>query len=143
MVAGTWGSHTMKIAICGSMTFVDEMEALAAVLTAAGMTVATPVRDEGEVNWSGLDDDAAAAAKARYVADYLAVIRRCDVVLIANYEKAGVRGYVGANALVEAAFGYALGKTVAFLNPPGPQPCRLEAMAMMTMCLDGDVRRLR
>jgi hypothetical protein len=58
-------------------------------------------------------------------------------VLIANFPRAGVTGYVGPNALVEAAFGRAMGKPVAFPNRPGEQGCQLEALALMTVCLDG------
>jgi hypothetical protein len=58
-------------------------------------------------------------------------------VLVANFEKHGIEGYVGPNTLVEAAFAHATGRKVAFLNRPGDQPARLEALAMMTTCLYG------
>ena len=65
------------------------------------------------------------------------VIRAADVVLIANFDKHGIEGYVGPNALVEAAFGHALGKAVVFLHSPGRQASQFEALAMMTKCLHG------
>ncbi|MDQ0462893.1 hypothetical protein QO010_000641 [Caulobacter ginsengisoli] len=127
----------MKIAICGSMSFIDEMEAIAADLRAHVEAVFTPVREEGDLDWDSLPLEQAVDRKRGYLLGYLEQIRACDGVLIANFEKHGVAGYVGPNTLVEAAFAHAAGKPVAFLNPPGPQPARLEALAMMTICLDG------
>jgi hypothetical protein len=129
----------VRISICGSMTFIDQMEALASSLRERGLSVATPVREERDQAWSELGLDAAVRAKARYVTGYLEEIRVSDLVLVANYDKAGIAGYVGPNALIEAAFARALGKPAVFLHRPGPQPCQLEAMAMMTTCLDGDL----
>jgi hypothetical protein len=124
------------------MTFIDSMEALASVLRRPEVAVDTPVREEADITWDNLTLDEATVAKSRYVEGYLEVIRSSDLVLIANYDKGGVTGYVGANALIEAAFAHALGKPVAFLNLPGPQSCRLEALALMSTCLDGDISRL-
>lgn len=124
------------------MTFIDGMETLASVLRGPEIAVDTPAREEAGVTWDNLTLDEATVAKSRYVEAYLEVIRRSDLVLIANYDKGGVAGYVGANALIEAAFAHALGKPVAFLHRLGPQSCRLEALALMSKCLDGDISRL-
>lgn len=132
----------MKICICGSMSFIDEMEAMGAILLGKGHGVTTPEREERERRWETLPLDEAVRLKAGYVGGYLEVIRQTDLVLIANYDKSGVAGYVGANALVEAAFAFALGKPVVFLNAPGVQPCQLEALALMGACLGGDLSRL-
>ena len=123
------------------MTFIDQMEALALDLRHAGLSVVTPVREEQGVDWSGLELPMAVRAKAQYLNSYLEEIRTSDLVLIANYDKSGIAGYVGPNALIEAAFAHALGKPVVFLHTPGPQACQLEAWAMMAVCLEGDPSR--
>lgn len=132
----------MKISICGSMVFVDQFEALAETLRADGYAVCTPVREEAAARWEEMSQGEAVALKVGYISNYLEEIRSSDVVLIANYAKGAVAGYVGANSLIEAAFGFALGKPVAFLFEPGEQPCRLEALSLMTTCLDGEVSNL-
>lgn len=132
----------MRIAICGSMTFIDEMEAIAAELRPQATSVATPVREEHEAPWESLSLEDAVRRKQSYLFGYLERIRASDVVLIANFARNGVDGYVGPNTLVEAAFAHAEGKAVVFLNTPGPQPARLEALAMMTTCLAGAPARL-
>ena len=47
-------SEDMRIAICGSMTFMDEMEAIAAELRPQATSVATPLREEREAPWESL-----------------------------------------------------------------------------------------
>lgn len=133
----------MKISICGSMAFVDQFDALAEMLRADGHAVCTPVREEAAARWEEMSQGQAVALKVGYISNYLEEIRSSDLVLIANYAKDAVVGYVGANSLVEAAFGFALGKPVAFLFEPGEQPCRLEVLSLMTACLNGEVSNLR
>jgi hypothetical protein len=130
------------VCICGSMSFIDDMEGLRAILRSAGFAVTTPVRGERKIGLSNIDDDEAMIIKRRYIDGYLDEIRKSDAVLIANYPKNGIEGYVGANALMEAAFGYALGLPVILLFEPGPQRCRLEIRSIMQECLDGDPSQL-
>lgn len=135
-------SSPSAISLCGSMRFVDAMEALAAELCAQGHTVHTPEREEDGVDWDRLSPEAAVARKAGFLNGHFSKIRQSDLVLIANYEKNGIPGYIGANTLMEAACGHALGKPVYLLFPPGAQSCHLEALAVCTAVLDGKVSSL-
>ena len=130
------------VCICGSMSFIDQMERLGVVLQTAGFKAITPVREERLIRWSEIDEDEAAVAKRRFIDGYLEEIRESDALLIANYAKNGIEGYIGANSLMEAAFGYALGLPVVLLFDPGLQPCRLEVRSIMHSCLDGDPTKL-
>ena len=132
-----------RIVICGSMTFIDEMETLAAELESLGFQATTPVREEAAFIWGELSETEAASAKRVLIDGHFEAIRMCDVVLIANYDKHGVSGYVGANTLMEAACGHALAKPVVFLNPLGPQSCKLELAAISSGVLDGQPGRLQ
>lgn len=107
-----------------------------------GFAVSTPVREERSVAWDSINLVEAVRLKSGYISGYLQEIRSADFVLIANYEKSGIAGYVGANSLIEAAFAYALAIPVIFLYEPGNQACRLEALAMMKSCLNGDISGL-
>ena len=42
-------------------------------------------------------------AKKQYIQEHMERIRASDSVLIANYSKSGVAGYVGPNTLIEIA----------------------------------------
>lgn len=115
------------LSICGSMDFIDEMEAIANKLTASGWAVFTPQRAETGFRWEDLRVEERIQRKKVYIDAHLENIRRSTTVLIANYPKNGIDGYIGANSLMEAAFAYTLGVPVYFLFPIGIQGCQLEA----------------
>lgn len=129
---------TFSIAICGSMSFVDEMEAIAISLEALGYQAITPVREERNFDWSDLKSTEVIAQKRYYIGRHLDIIRQSDAVLIANLPKRGIEGYVGPNTLMEVAFAHAAGVPVMFLNDPTGQENGLECIAVSSGCLSGD-----
>lgn len=136
---------TLSIAICGSMSFVDEMEAIAISLESLGYQAITPVREERDFDWLDLESPEIIALKRSYIDRHLDIIKHSDAVLIANLPKRGIEGYVGPNTLMEVAFAHALGVPVIFLNDPSAQGSGLECIAIASGFLSGDatgVRRL-
>lgn len=121
------------------MTFIGEMEAFADALRSVGFRVETPVREEVAVDWNSLSEVQSFELKRAYIDAHLAKIRESDLVLLANYRKNGVDGYIGANSLMEAAFAYALGVPVAYLRPVGDQPCRLEVLSISQLVTGEDI----
>ncbi|MBT6144519.1 MAG: hypothetical protein HN712_06805 [Gemmatimonadetes bacterium] len=132
-------TNQKSICICGSMAFIDEMESMAASLRIAGYAVATPISEESSSNWDSLSEDESFALKRNYIDAHLAKIKQSDLVLLANYPKNGIGGYIGANSLMEAAFAYALGIPVAYLEQIGEQPCRLEALSISQAIVGEDI----
>ncbi len=135
-------TNRKRISICGSMTFINDMEVLGARLIDAGYEVNTPAREEVKLDWSSMPDEESLKLKRIYIDGYLEKIRNSDLVLIANYPKDGIAGYIGANALMEAAFAYALGIPVVYLKRPGNQSCRLEAHSISRVILNDDIQAL-
>jgi hypothetical protein len=127
------------IAICGSMAFLDEMEQIACTLSGFGCEALTPVREEHGLDWTSLSRPEMLALKKSYVDIHLDKIRRADAVLIANFSKHGVEGYVGPNTLMEAAFAYGAGIPVLFLHDPFHQANGLECASISRECVNGDV----
>lgn len=136
------GKRGSVITVCGSMSFIDEMEAVAQELETKGLSVLTPVREEHGRDWATLSRDESVAMKREYVDIHLAKIRGCDAVLVANLPKHGIQGYVGPNTLMEAAFAHAIGIPVIFLHDPFYQPNGLECASISAGCLDGDPGRI-
>lgn len=118
------------------------MEKIADELRNGGFRATTPVREEGSLDWSALSSDQAIAAKRQFLIGYFDKIRGGDAVLIVNIKKHGIEGYVGANTLMEAACGVALGKPVFYFNDLGNQSCRLEALAVSAGILKGDAGKI-
>lgn len=128
-----------SICLCGSMAFIDEMEEIADRLATMGYRASAPAREERELKWSHLPAAEAVILKKSFVDGYLAKIRQADALLIANYQKHGIAGYVGPNTLMEAAFGYTMGIPIIFLHDPSNQSCGLECLAIASGCLNGEI----
>lgn len=124
------------------MAFIDEMERIAMALEDLGFKALSPVREEHGLDWTSLSRTEMLTLKKAYVDIHLDKIRRSDAVLIANFRKHGVEGYVGPNTLMEAAFAYAAGIPVIFLHDPCDQANGLECASISRGCIDGDVARV-
>lgn len=119
------------------MAFINEMEALAHKLESTEFATYTPKRSESADEWSGLPPQEMLAKKRAYIDEHLNLIRQSDYILIANYPKNGIGGYVGANALMEAAFAHALDIPVFVLFPIGEQGCKFELESIAAEIFDG------
>ena len=137
----------MKIFICASMYFAKEMlEAqeklkkmrhIAEVPCDAQEFVDNPkmTTDNHEENYKWcINND---------------IIRKCfnsiaenDAILLLNYPKNGINGYVGASGLMEIGLAYYLNKKIFLLYPP-PPPKEVksshEILVMQPIILNGDL----
>jgi hypothetical protein len=115
----------MKIFICGSMHFSKEMLELEKKLEAAGHWAKVPcdtnvfaqdsskTTDNHEENYKYcLEND---------------IVRQCfndiaesDAILVANYPKEGIDGYIGGSVLMEMGLAYYLKKKIFMMFPPPP-----------------------
>ena len=127
------------ITICGSMQFADQMKRLQQKLDSKSRSVYIPDDNEPNEGYDSLDEAGQVTLKGRFIDAHLEKIKRSDAILIANFAKNGVDGYVGANTLMEMAFAYALEKQIFVLNVVGDQGCRLEVLGMQPVILNGDL----
>ena len=66
-----------------------------------------------------------------------------EAVLALNYDKNGIKNYVGANTLMEMGFAHVLDQKIYLLNPiPEMSYCRSEIEAMQPIILNGDWRKI-
>lgn len=71
------------------------------------------------------------------------VIEKCDVVLVLNYDKNGIAGYVGGNSFLEIGFAHIQKKPIYLLNPvPAISFYDTEIIAMAPQILNNDLSRL-
>ncbi len=111
----------MRIMICGSMTFADKIMALKAGLEKLGHTVSVPVDADTHSSDPSLIDDLDRDYEHCVEND---VMRKCmnvlannDAVLVANYPKNGVNGYIGTSTLMELGLAHYLNKKIFLLYP--------------------------
>lgn len=70
-------------------------------------------------------------------------IKNSDGILVLNFEKKGVKNYIGGAVLMEIGLAHFLGKKIFLLNPIPEVNYRDEIMAMTPVVLDGDLRKIR
>ncbi len=109
------------ITICGSMKFYNQMTALKGKLVTQGFEINLPTREE--VEFHTMDIVQKTKAKRQYIEDHMERISTSDYVIIANYKKNGIQGYVGPNTLIEIAFAKAFKKPIYIIEEPSIQPC--------------------
>ena len=107
--------------VCGSMTFAKEMLEAQKVLTSLGHTVNVPCGTQDHIEGITANEDLEANAKYCIETD---VMRRCfalvadaEGVLVLNYPKNGIDGYIGVSALMELGLAHYLRKKIFLLYP--------------------------
>jgi hypothetical protein len=139
----------MKIAICGSLDFTYEIDALANRLREFGFEVSIPISSEkilrGEFSLDEIKREkkngkfADRAIKYNSIRAYWEVIKGCDAILVANYDKKGVANYIGGNSFLEMGFAHVLEKKIFLLNEIPQMIYRDEIKAMRPIVLNGDL----
>jgi len=138
----------MKITICGSMTFYQEMKAAKEGLEVLGYEVLVPVEVErGRVPIESLSkttDEEKINVKIEYdfIREHFKKIEQSDVILILNYEKNGIAGYIGGNTFLEMGYAFGLGKKIFVMNPVPEMNYSVEMHAMKPIVIDGDVTKI-
>jgi nucleoside 2-deoxyribosyltransferase len=123
-----------SIAICGSMVFSKEMEALAFILREFGIKVFTPAFIDQYKNKSPKTihkESVKNKVDHDLIRQYFNVIRKCDGILVLNLEKNLTPGYIGGNTFLEMGFAHVLKKQIFVTCPPArslPYYDEIEAM---------------
>ena len=124
------------------MRCIDAMRSVAAALEHRGHRVTLPAPWPPGVDPGSLSESALVDRKAAFVDEHLRAIRSADALLVVNADAPQAPGYVGPSALIELAFAHAVGTPSYVMHPVGPQPCRLEVLALRPTLLDGDLDTL-
>ena len=141
----------MKITICGSVSsakkFVEAYEKLKAMgheplmhelMFSIADGTATAIIDKiGE-------DHAKLKRQAGFIKWWHDCIKKSDAILVLNYDKNGIKNYIGGNTLMEIGFAHVNGKKIFLLNPiPEKVSYADEIKAMTDIILDGDLSKIK
>src|SRR3989344_2081235 len=112
----------MKIAICGSLSFAKEMCELKGKLTKLGFEIEVPYgavkilkgefsqesinksKENGTFHKITMENDA--------IRKWYNVIKSCDAILVANYDKDGIPNYIGGSVFLEIGFAHVMNKKI-------------------------------
>lgn len=136
----------MRIGVVGSMNFTEQLIALKDELNALGHDAfLTNLHDEfvgkseaekEEIKQrQKLEDDA--------IREFWRVMQGADAILVANYDKHGIKNYIGGNTLLEIGFAHVLNQQIFLLNDiPDISYYRSEIEAMRPVILHGDLTKI-
>lgn len=135
----------MKICICCSLTFTDEVMLLASKLQKLGHEVMLP----NGITTNAIRQPDFNPVEAKHDTGYDAIrthmdkIKTSDVVLLCNYSKNGIKNYIGANTFMEAGLAYYFHKPIYALYPlPHQDYIRDEIQAMDITVINGNLNHI-
>jgi hypothetical protein len=108
----------MRFVVCGSMAFSKEMLELKIFLEESGHQVMVPYNADkyasGDISPESNFESTKNKIEGNLIQEYFFEIRNSDAVIVVNYEKKGIKNYIGGNSFLEAGFAHALDKKLFF-----------------------------
>lgn len=147
----------MKLTICGSIAFYEEMQAAQKALEALGHEVQIPYAqftdDKGaditipeayEQRQKAKSGDAWVwDEKNTAMLDHFDKIAWCDAIVVLNYDKKKVPGYIGGNTLMEMGIALYLHKIIYVLNDIPKLPYTEEIRGLKPIVLGCDLTKIK
>lgn len=110
----------MKIQICGSMTFAKEMKAAKKKLEEKGHSVTVPTNTDQHVEdplfADNLKDNLVHCIENNTIKENFNLVANADAIVVVNYPKNGIDGYIGTSTLMEIGLAHYLGKKIFLLH---------------------------
>ncbi|MFC1594966.1 hypothetical protein ACFL3E_00880 [Patescibacteria group bacterium] len=131
----------MKITLCGSIKFFDDMRKIQSTLEQAGHFVHMPIKADGVDYWS--EDNASRVEAKRnleLISEHMDKVEDADAILVVNMTKGDIENYIGANTFLEIGFAHHRKKKIYFLNSmPGQKYILDEIETVQPIILNGDL----
>jgi len=141
------------ITFCSSASFFKQNLEVEKQLNALGFRVKLPYtamkmkrsgdfRVETYKTW--FKDPKSYARKSWLIKNHFQKIISSDAILVLNYEKNGIDGYIGGNTLIEMAIAYHYKKPIYILNPVSEKlGFREEVLGLQPIFLNGKVENIK
>jgi hypothetical protein len=133
----------MKITICGSMVFAKEMLAVQKQLEELGHEAIVPIDTHDCVKDPSLNESLDHCQSYGDIdKDHFNKIAASDAIIVLNYPKNGLAGYIGGAALTELGVARHLDKKIFIMHElPSEKDLRyaLEIKVMKPIILNGDL----
>lgn len=137
----------MKIGVAGSMQFTERMMKLCEELEGMGHSA---FMSKFGPCFVGKTDKEKEKIKLEQKYNHDAIrefwepMQGADALLVANYDKHGIKNYIGGNAFLEMGFAHVLNQKIFLLNPIPKMPhYETEIIAMRPTVINGDLSKIR
>lgn len=137
----------MVINICGSVKFMKEMKDLREDLYTLGAVevfIPDTTNASDKILQRIADDVEDGTRKIEHdlIKGYNNKIKKSDAILVANYAKDGVKGYIGGNTFLEMGFAFVQNKKIFLLNPIPKMKYSAEIIGMQPVVINGDLKKV-
>jgi hypothetical protein len=136
----------MKITICGSVKFADKLVEIYKQLEQLGHQPQMHKDMFGIADGTAREiidgvakDHSQIKKKYNFIKIWHDLIKSGDAILVCNFDKNGIKNYIGGNTLMEIGFAHVNDKKIFLLNPVPDLPYADEIKAMYNEILNGDL----
>ena len=136
----------MRIGVAGSMQYTEKMLALRDSLIELGHDAfVTSLADP----FVGKTDEEKETIKLEQkfnqdaIREFWNMMQGADALLVANYDKNGIKNYIGGNTLMEIGFAHVLNQKIFLISPiPDIPYYKSEIEAVKPVIINGDLDRI-
>ena len=146
----------MKITLCGSIAFQDKILSIKEKLEKLGHEVKIwspevedengqliPVKEYYKIRHTANNDEKWVwDRKAEAILRHFEKVAWSDAILITNYDKNNVKGYIGGNTLMEMGLAFFLKKKIYLLNEIPELSYKEEILGVKPIILKGDLTNI-
>jgi hypothetical protein len=147
----------MKITICGSIAFYEEMVRVKKELEKMGHEVDIPpceLRDEKgniisvqeyyRIRKAGSENESWIWERKKWaILKHFEKVNWAESILVLNYDKNNISGYIGANTLIEMGLALYLNKPIYLMFPIPEISYKEEILGMNPIVISGDLKLLK
>lgn len=137
----------MKIGIIGSMQFTDKMIEYRDKLIELGHNAFITDLHTDMIGKTDLEIEKIKLHQKNTldtISEFWDKMQDADAVLVLNFDKNGIKNYVGGNTLMEIGFAHVLKQKIFMLNPIPEMPyCKTEIESVKPIILNGDLKKIR
>ena len=147
----------MKITLCGSIAFQDKILSIKEKLEKLGHEVkiwSSEIKDgNGRLisvqeyykirHTINNDEKWVWDRKAEAILQHFEKVAWSDAILITNYDKNNIKGYIGGNTLMEMGLAFFLKKRIYLLNEVPELSYKEEILGVKPVILNGDLTKIQ
>jgi hypothetical protein len=137
----------MRIGVAGSMQYTERMMELCDQLEKLGHQA---FMSKFGPEFVGKSDEEKEKIKLEQKYNHDAIrefwkpMQGADALLVANYDKHGIKNYIGGNAFLEMGFAHILNQKIYLVNPIPQMPhYETEIIAMRPTVVNGDLSKVK